>query len=196
MGGSGSSSSHSQVVSAPYANKVTFTDPQVKNLLSNLSGSVNKRFSQEGTSVGDALNEASQKTLQSLQGNNYSYKENPYASNITQALAAQDYSNFQKNFAKEYSNVQGYGQGTASRRLADVYSDYANKAALQRAQTQLGQYNTDLDRVLKSTELGLGEDTVTQMSPLILALGNLFKETYGITPATTTTSHSNQFNIL
>lgn len=195
MGGANSSTSSSRVVSAPYENNVRWSDPQVRNLLSNLTENLQTRLTREGNAIGDNLNTTSQNTLMALQGNDYQYKENPYTRAATDALEAQAYSNFQKNFAKAYSDVQGYGQGTASRRLADTYSDYANQAALQQAQTKLGQYNTDLDRVLKSAELGLGQDTLSQLSPMIVGLGNLFKETYGKTPATESSSKSWGFNI-
>ena len=185
----GGSSSESHPVSAPYENKVTWSDPTTRSLLTNLGTTLNQQIM--GDTVGDSLHQTSAKTLQQLQDpGGVTYQQNPYVTSSLDALRAQNQQDFQDAFAKAYSDVQGYGQGTASRRLAQEYTNYANKAALQEAQTRLGQYNTDIESIREAAKLGLGQDALGRLGSLVINLGDLMKETYGTTPVQSSSSES------
>lgn len=178
MGG-GSTHSSQRVVSGPYEKNVKIDNPQVGNLLSNLSSNIQSRLND---GQGDALQSSSQRTLQALQNRNYYYQPNTYTNQLADSLRAQNQSQFNKDFAKAYSAMQGLGQGTSTAGLGNVYSDYVANTNNQVAQLYNDQYNKDMANVLAASQLGLGQDSTSKLGALALAAGDLFKGEYGYTP--------------
>lgn len=193
MGGYSSSKSTQRMESGPYENNVRISNPQVSGLLSGLTSKLGSSLM--NNSSGDALTQNSQRTLQKLQNNTYAYQPNAYTRQALDSLAAKNYNQFQEDFAKAYSNVQGLGQGATTASLGNVYSDYKYNTDLARAQLMNDQYNKDMSNILAASEAGLGQDNLTQLSSLALSLGDLFKETYGYQPVVLTDSKSKGFSI-
>lgn len=192
MGGGGSSSSQ-RVVKGPYEKNVKIDNPQVGNLLSNLSSNMQ---SQLNSGQGDALQSSSQRTLQSLQNQTYNYRPNTYTNQLADSLRAQGQSQFNKDFAKAYSAMQGLGQGTSTAGLGNVYADYVTNTNNQVAQLYNDQYNKDIANILAASQLGLGQDATSKLGSLALAAGDLFKGEYGYTPQVVGDSDSWNFKIL
>ena len=192
MGGGGSSSSQ-RVVKGPYEKNVRIDNPQVGNLLSNLASNMQ---TQMNTGQGDALQSSSQRTLQSLQNQTYNYRPSTYTNQLADSMRAQSQSQFNKDFAKAYSNMQGLGQGTSTAGLGNVYADYVANTNNQVAQLYNDQYNKDMANILAASQLGLDQDTTSKLGALALAAGDLFKGEYGYTPQVVGDSSSWNFKIL
>lgn len=185
--GSGSSNT----TSGQYENNVRF-DSDTQKLLSTLTGQVQSGLENK---EGNALSTASSNTLKSALTGDWSGDVNPYTKGLADAYQAQNYANFQKDFAKAYSGVQGYGQGTSNAGLANAYSNYKLSNDAQIAKLLNDQYNTDYNAALSAANTGIGQDTISKLSSTVLGLGDLLKETYGYTPVTTSTENRTGYGI-
>lgn len=183
MSGSSDTGS-SRVNKGYYEQNVKFSDPQAKQLVSTLMGKLQSSLS--GDNSNDALSETSAKTLADLMTGKYQVGTvNPYTQQLVDANAAKSANQFNTDFAKAYSNVQGLGQGASNQALGGVYQNYLLDKDAQTLNLLNQQYNTDIATALDAAKSGLGKSSLNQVGTLALGLGDLMKESYGYQPITT-----------
>lgn len=174
----------SKVNKGYYEQNVRFSDPQAKQLISSLTGKLQSSLS--GNNANDALAETSAKTLADLITGKYQVSTvNPYTQQLANANAAKSANQFNTDFAKAYSNVQGLGQGASNQALGGVYQNYLLDKDAQTLNLLNQQYNTDVVNAIESAKSGLGQGSLSQLGTLALGLGDLMKESYGYQPVTT-----------